>query len=199
MIRHALFASLFAAFAACSAFAQEPEKPASPDQQAMMEAWQKAAAATEIHQRIMKLAGTFNVKSQFRMGAGEAEQTSEGKTINTPILGGRFLQGEFSGQMMGAPFKGIYVWGFDNLRQRHVAAWMDDMSTAMMHGYGTADTAGKVITWQFEHIDPLTKKTATCRHVTTIESDDRYTYEIFDQSPDGKEFRGVLLSYERAR
>jgi hypothetical protein len=100
---------------------------------------------------------------------------------------------------MGMPFKGMYFWGFDNLRRQHVSAWIDDMNTAMMHGYGTPDAAGRVITWQFEFIDPMTNKPTTCRHVTTIESDDRYTYEIFDKTPDGKEFRSVLLTYERAK
>jgi hypothetical protein len=193
---------VFCTFVACiasAAFGQDAPKPDAAQEQAMMEAWMKAATPGAAHQRIMKLAGTFNVKSQFRMGPDAPEQSSEGKTVNTVILNGRFLQGDFSGQMMGQPFKGMYLMGFDNLRQQYVSAWADDMSTSLMHGFGTIDDTGKTITWTFDYLDPMTQKPAQQRHVTTIESDDRYIYEIFDKTPDGKEFRSVLLTYERAK
>ena len=41
------------------------------------------------------------------------------------LLGGRFLQQEFSGEMMGSLYHGIGFTGHDNHTQKYVSTWME--------------------------------------------------------------------------
>ena len=48
------------------------------------------------------------------------------------ILGGRYLEQRYEGTMMGQPFSGIGVTGFDNYKKKFVSTWVDSMGTAIM-------------------------------------------------------------------
>ena len=37
-----------------------------------------------------------------------------------------------------------YIYGFDNAKQKHVQAWIDNFGTLIMMGEGTADEAGTI-------------------------------------------------------
>lgn len=47
------------------------------------------------------------------------------------VLDGRFPYQEFNGQMMGQPYNGIGMDGYDNITKKYVTAWFD----TMRHGY----------------------------------------------------------------
>ena len=49
------------------------------------------------------------------------------------LLDGRFLQQEFTGEMMGQPFSGVGINAYDNLRKRYVTTWIDTMGTGIFH------------------------------------------------------------------
>ena len=70
------------------------------------------------------------------------------------LLDGRFLQQEFTGDMMGQPFSGIGTDGYDNLRKKYVTTWIDTMGTGIFFMEGTASADGKTITLKGGHDEP---------------------------------------------
>ena len=50
----------------------------------------------------------------------------------------------FAGDMMGSPFSGIGLNGYDNNTGKYVSTWMDTMSTAILYFEGTAGPDGKL-------------------------------------------------------
>lgn len=88
--------------------------------------------------------------------------------------------------MMGSPFTGIGVTGYDNHTKKYVSTWMDSMSTTILVFEGTASTDGKTIT-QESHYDTPFKGPLTWRSVTEIVDDNTWSFEMFGTDKDGKE------------
>jgi hypothetical protein len=175
------------------------QKAPSAEQQAMMEAWQKAATPGAPHARLKAMAGTFDAVTRMWMQPGAAPQESKGKSENKLIFDGRFLHQEFKGTMMGQPFTGIGYTGYDNTRKKYVGSWMDSMGTSLTYSDGTADPAGKVLTMGMKVADPVTGKETTNRTVTRIESDAKHVFEMYETAPDGKEFKSMEIVYTRSK
>jgi hypothetical protein len=113
------------------------------------------------------------------------------------ILGDRWIMEEFEGQMMGGPFGGLGITGYDNVKKKYVNIWMDTMGTGAMISEGTADAAGKIITYIGTYEDPATNKTKTYRSISKFVSDSKHTFEMYDKTPEGKEFKCLDIVYTR--
>jgi len=176
--------------------ATQPAGPSEADMQKMMEMMQPGAE----HKRFEPLVGKFSAKSQWRMSEQEPWQSSEGESVNTMILGGRYLQQVFMGEMMGQPFKGLGMMGFDTMKKKYISLWMDEMSTSMMTSEGTADSAGKVLTFGGDMLCPMDGTMKPFHFTYTITDADNHSFEMF--SPDmktGKEFSGLKIVYTRVK
>ncbi|MBI4816064.1 MAG: DUF1579 domain-containing protein [Deltaproteobacteria bacterium] len=185
--------------------AGEPEKPGAaapaaaeqkPDP--MMEAWMKAATPGPQHQLLKSLAGNFTVASKAWMDPKAPPMESAGKMKAQMTLGDRFLHQTLESQMMGQPFTGAGLIGFDNVKGKFVSTWSDTMGTMIMMFEGTADKTGNVITMTGEYLDPMTKKKKKMRTVMKVESADKQTFELYDQDKKGKEFKAMEAVYTRA-
>jgi len=118
---------------------------AAMDSAAMAE-MMKYAAPAEHHKHLETLVGAFDADVTMWMTPGSEPQKSTGQAKNEMILGGRYLQGTYTGEFMGQPFHGITLTGYDNYAQKYVNLWIDDMSTIAMVSEGSCDAAGKVFT-----------------------------------------------------
>jgi Protein of unknown function (DUF1579) len=124
---------------------------------------------------------------------------SPGTSEQRMILDGRFLQQDFCGDMMGVPFNGIGVTGYDNHRKAYVSTWMDSSSTSIMVFEGTAGAAeGRRITQTARSDDPI-RGPMTWRSITTIKDDDTHLFERFTIDKEGREVRMMEITYTRKR
>jgi hypothetical protein len=94
-------------------------------------------------------------------------------------------------------FQGIGYWGYDNVKQQYVSVWMDSMGTGISIEYGTCDDSHKVFTMHGEYDDPWTGQHKKTRSVTTIINDGKFTFEMFEVGPDGKEVRTLHVVQTR--
>ncbi|MGB7156483.1 MAG: DUF1579 domain-containing protein, partial [Tepidisphaeraceae bacterium] len=149
---------------------------------------------------LKKMVGTFDADVAVKMAADAPEMKSKGKEVNEMILGGKFLKSDFSGDMMGQPFKGVNLGGYDNMKKKYVSVWADSIGTGMMTSEGEADASGKKITYGGEYPCPQEGgKIKKFRQVLTIVDGDHHEFEMFEAGPDGKEFRGLYIKYTRAK
>ena len=114
--------------------------------------------------------GSWKTRTKSWLSPGEPPVKSEGHCEQKMILGGRFLHQEFNGDMMGAPFVGIGVNGYDNHTQKYVSTWMDSMATGLYYFEGQADAEGKTITQTCPYDDPM-KGPVTWRSITRFIDD----------------------------
>ena len=123
--------------------------------------------------------------------------SSESVAEMTPIMGGRWLIERMSGvmEMMGEKhlFQGFGLFGYDNLKKKHLFVWVDNGSTAMMIGEGEEDSTGN-ITYYSEMMDPLTGDPINYKSITRNISDDKAIFEMYEQQPDGSWFKHMEIS-----
>lgn len=137
------------------ALAQRKIEEAKPDFQTVMEVWQKLATPGKPHELLANRVGSWSTKSRHWMEPDKPPMEFRGSCERKMILGGRFLQEEFSGEMMGTPFTGIGVIGYDNHRKKYVSNWMDTMGTGIYYLEGTASADGKTISMETRFEDPI--------------------------------------------
>lgn len=173
------------------------KKPAKEmDPQAMMELYQKLATPGEPHKLFASLAGSWTTTTKEWMEPGKPPTESTGTADLKMLLDGRFLYQEFTSQMMGQPFSGIGIDGYDNLRKKYVTTWIDTMGTGFFTMEGTASADGKTITLKGQHAEPGGGQ-MTHRAVWKIADSNTQTFDMYGTHQGGKEMKMLEIAYTR--
>jgi len=170
-----------------SVFAQETKT----DQQKAMDAYMKAMAPNENHAFLKSFAGQWNVTSTMWMQPGAPPSVSSSTCSAELILRGRYVMMKYQGAMMGQPFEGIQIIGYDNTQKKYNAFWIDNTGTSFYLTTGTRDAAGNTFNDTGLWPDPMTGGASKVRAVTKFIGPDEFTYELFMVGPDGKEFKSL--------
>ena len=178
------------------AIAKEKKAEKQMDPQAMMEAYAKLATPGEPHKQFASLAGSWTTKTKEWMEPGKPPTESTGSAEMKMVLGGRFLQQEFSGDMMGQSYSGIGTTGYDNLRKRYVSTWIDSMGTGVFVMEGTASPDGKTITLKGQHAE-LGGGQMSHRAVWKIVDANSQTFDMYGTHKGGKEMKMMEITYTR--
>ena len=182
------------AFASVSAQAP-PEM--TPEQKAEMEAWTKAGTPGPQHQALAGTVGNYDVKMKSWMEPGGQPMEDTGTVERKMELDGRVLVEHLNGAMMGQPFVGHGMMGYNNVTGKYWSTWNDSMSTALFVSEGTCD-AKNACTFKGSMVDPITKKPTNTRMTTRWTSP---TVEVFEMyGPDkktGKEFKMMEITYTK--
>ncbi|MHC4427439.1 MAG: DUF1579 family protein, partial [Planctomycetota bacterium] len=137
------------------------------------------------HALLMESVGVWQYETT-QFGEEGKTHTSPGRAEVESILNGRFVFEHVSGEPMmegGQPFEGFGIYGFDNAKQKHVFAWVDNHGTMIMTGEGTADPTGKEITYYSEFPGP-TGETIQTKMTTKIESAEKHVMGMYKRMPD---------------
>jgi hypothetical protein len=150
------------------------------------------------HAKLKQIAGEWETKGKFHIpGAPATESTGEYKAAME--VGGLFLVGQFKGEMLGQPFFGRGLTGYDTFKKKLTGVWVDSMSTALYTTEGSWDKSGKVLTEHMEGPDPATGKTMKMRTVLEIADKDHMTMKMYGPDPQGKEFLMMEIAYTRKK
>ena len=127
--------------ATAMARAAEPAK-SDPARDAMMSETARLAAPTARHSALRAMEGTWKTVTKSWYGPGEPT-ISQGTCENRLVMGGRYLEQRMKGTLLGQPFEGYGLTGYDNRKNEYVVMWADNASTWIMHGAGQMDDARK--------------------------------------------------------
>lgn len=203
MIRkHLLSTATLALLLSGSLAAQDTATQASaapamtPEMQAMMQAYQKAGTPGAEHQRLAAMAGNYDLTVKSWHAPDAPPATDPGTATRKMILGGRVMVEEVSSQMMGQPFHGQGLHGFDNTTGKYWSTWNDSMSTGVMVSEGSCDADGAcAITGTFN--DPVSGKPQTSRMTTRWTDPGTQVFEMYGPGPDGKETKMMEITYKK--
>ena len=162
----------------------------------MMEMMMKLAAPSEGHQLLEGLVGTWAAETSMLMSPTGEPEVSAGTLVNELVLGGRFIQSSYSGTANGMPFEGIGFTGFNNSTGGYEGFWIDNFGTLLSPiSHGSYDPETRALTMERTLNDP-NFGIVTMRDVTTIESENVHTLEMFSPGPEG-EYRNLKIVYTR--
>jgi hypothetical protein len=165
-----------------TAIAVAQDKKMSEQEMAAMQEYMKIAAPGEHHKNLDYFVGNWNTVTRTWMAGPESTPTeTKGTSAVKWILDGRFIMEEHKGQMMGMPYEGMGLTGYDNYRNMYTSLWTSNMGTNMIAMTGALDPSGKVFTYYGEMDEPMLKITGrTIKYIATIKSPDQYVFEVID-------------------
>jgi hypothetical protein len=180
--------------------AQETKaKAPTAEQQAMMQAWQKAATPGPNHQLLGSLTGEWAFTTKMWMEPGAPPESSTGTAIYTPLMDGRYIQGDYKGTFGGMAFRGLGLTGYDNVAQHFTATWADNMGTSIMLMTGTYEPLTKTFTYLGDMDDVMKPGTKVkVRQNVKILNGDSHVMEWYE-SRGGREIKTMEIAYTRQK
>jgi hypothetical protein len=161
------------------------------------------------HAQLAKTAGDFTTATKWRMDANQPWMEFTGTSKRTMIMGGRYLQEDADGlmEMPGGPdgkptktaFKGLGIFGYNNISKQYEGSWVGNMGTGVMQMTGQSGDNGKTVEWKGTCDDPMTERPVVMRMVATHKDDDHGVVEFYTPGQDGKEFKTMEITYTRAK
>ena len=160
------------------------------------------------HKLLGDLAGTWNYKVKFWMNPDPKAPPSEasGSSVTKAIMGGRYYTTDVNGmmkmpgadgKMKDVEFKGMAFHGYDNVKQKFVSSWIDNMGTGVMMSEGTYDPATKTFTYNAE-IEAMPGMKQKVREAIRIVDKDHHTFEYYEDRG-GQEAKTMEINYTRKK
>ena len=171
-----------------------------PDQQAMMEAWEKAGTPGAQHRQLAEhFVGTWTANQKMWMDPSAEPMTQTGKATTTQIMDGRHLRMDYEGAFMGQPFKGVSYMGYDNVTGAYYGTWIDSMGTGFFLAHGSYDPATRTYTFKGELADPMQAGAKmSIREVMRIVDADTHVFEWYE-THGGAEMKTMEIEYTRVK
>src|SRR5947207_6068793 len=93
-------------------------------------------------------------------------------------------------------FKGMGIEGYDNVKKKFVASWIDNMGTGVQFSEGTYDPATKTFTYTSE-MEMIPGMKTPVREVVKATDKDHMILEWYEKR-DGQEKKTMEINYTRA-
>jgi hypothetical protein len=167
------------------------------EEQDAMKAYMEAIAPNAHHEAFNHRVGEFAAVVKVWPAPGVEPVSSEGKSTYQLVLGGRFLTQQMEGQVMGMPFVGMGVNGFDKVKGKHTAYWVDSMGTQAVYSEGDCSDHCMKEWYTFNIADPMSGEERKVKMVTVIKSKDEHVFEWYQPGPDGEMYKSMEIAYTR--
>lgn len=186
---------------AIPAAAQEgvaPVRDAEADAEALA-AYLVAANPGEEHERLASLEGTWVVTGKFWPEPGAEPITATHSSVMRMALGRRYLIEELDGDLWGEEFRGMGITAYDNIEEKYITTWIDNLSTGILILSGRYDQNRDAVVMTGDYTDPVTEQKRFLKSVERVTEDGTRVYEHWEVSDDGSEFKVMELTYRRKR
>ena len=168
----------------------------TPQQQAEMEIYIKAGTPGAPHKMLAATAGTYDLKIKSWDAPGTPPMESTGTAVRSVDLEGRVVVERVTATMMGMPYTGQSMTGYDNVTGKYWSTWTDTMSTGIMVSEGSCDERQSCTytgSWQ----DPVRKSVVTARMTMRWPSPTTEVFEMHGPGRDGKEMKMMEITYTK--
>src|SRR5262249_23101341 len=150
------------------------------------------------HDILKKDEGVWDATVEATMAPGAPPAVSKGVETVKATGGGLWYVSDFKSEMMGQPFEGHGVTGYDPIKKKYVGTWVDSMSSGLATSEASYDPATKSMTAWMEGPD-MTGKVVKMRAVTEWKDADTRVFTLYQPGPDGKEVTGLKITYKRRK
>ncbi len=183
---HTTFAAAALYLFASAAVAQDHGKTPAPAEASM--SMPKPSAE---HDNLKKAEGTWDAVVE-----GMGMETSKGTSEMKMTLNGFWLQDHFVGSFGGQQFEGHGTTGYDPIKGKYVATWIDNMSPALLMTEGTYDMKTRTLTMTGDGYNMAGQK-VKMRNLTIHKDANTVVFEMYQTGSDGKEQKIMWITYTR--
>ena len=165
---------------ACVLLAATPiQEGPEPSPEEAMKAYMAAAAPGPAHRELDRFAGTRDVTVEAYLRPGAPPAVSTGTQTNRWTLGGRWMNGDYAGTFLGAPFEGLWRIGYDNTAKEYVGTWTDTVSTGLLIDRGDYDARADAFTLTGTATDPVSGGKVVSKSIYEFDGPDKFTVTSF--------------------
>lgn len=170
------------------------------DTAAAMKAWMDYATIGEPHKMLAKADGAWTGETTSWMADGAPPVTSTSTSTSKMIMDGRYQVTEFTGDMMGMPFKGMGIMGYDNYKKTFFSTWIDNMGTGIMTMEGPWDDATKSMTLTGKYKNPANGLDCEMKEIFKMVDDNTQVLEMYgpDQQT-GKQYKTMEIKFTKKK
>ena len=172
----------------------------SAEEMAHMQEYMKLMQPGQAHKHLHYYVGTWNTVTKVWMGGpGTTPTASTGTSTFKSVLDGNWVMEEHAGSMMGMPYQGIGMMGYDNYKKLYVGTWFSNMGTEMLQMAGARDPKTGTVTMYGAMDEPqLGVHGRMVKYVTTPTDDDHFTFGIIDLHA-GDDHKVIEINYTRRK
>jgi hypothetical protein len=163
-----------------------------------MKSWVEYMTPGKAHEMMASMTGDWNESTKYWLAPDSKPQSSEGSATFQMILGGRYMQGKHTGQMMGKPFDGMSLDAYDNGKKEHISIWIDNMGTGVIVTHGAYNEKSKVLTMTGTMYDPMQKIDIPTRDEISWDGNDKMIHKMYTIM-NGKEFENLEITLTRKK
>ena len=176
----------------------DPAKGMSPEDQAKMAECMMMAQPGDHHKHLEIFVGSWLTKTKVWMsGPGSDPLESSGTSKFKWVLDGRFVQEAHHGSMMGMPYEGIGMIGYDGFRNMYTTSWYSNMGTNVLASTGARNPETGVFTYYGQMDEPaLNVVGRVVKYVCRFENSNKFVFSIIDLHA-GDDYKVIEIAYER--
>lgn len=145
------------------------------------------------HAELKALEGTWDCVMKAADGTD-----AKGSCVYKMECGGFWLTSNFTMDFGGMPFQGKGMDGYDPVKKKYVALWVDSMSPMPMIFEGGYDAKKEKLTMTADGPGP-DGKPAKWRSVTVHKDKDHQTFDMFVTAVGGQEQKMMTIEYTRKK
>ena len=183
-------------------------QPSAADMQKMMQQMMEMSKLNENHKLLSSLDGNWDYTIRFWMNPdpNAKPQESKGTATRKSVMGGRYVMMDVSGKMQmpgedgkmkDVMFKGMGMEGYDNVKKKFVASWIDNMGTGIESSEGTYDPATKSFTYTSE-IEAIPGMKTQIREVVKVPDSNHMSLDWYENQGGGEK-KTMEISYTKKK
>lgn len=149
------------------------------------------------HALLKSFVGTWDAAIKGYMEPGKPPMESKG-TETITSMGDFWIVIDHQSEIVGAPYRGHAMRGYDALKKKYVNTWADTMSGSLMIFEGGYDEATKTFTL-YADAPGMDGKPARWKGVHVLKSADQNVFTLSVGGPDGKDFVCMEITYTKRK
>lgn len=169
----------------------------TPSHDEMMKAWEAYMTPGEMHKILEASNGEWTAEITMWMDPNGQPVKSKGTMSNKMIYDGRYLEGHYTGDMMGKQMLGSGITGYDNAKKQFESTWIDNMGTGIMKMTGTYEPSTKTITFTGGQTDPMTGNEMQVKETLQMVDANNQVMTMYMTPASGSEFKTMEIKFKR--
>ena len=163
-----------------------------------MKAWTDYMTPGEVHKMIAQTDGLWNEEITMWMDPAAKPEKYTATAKAEMVMGGRYQLSKITGTMMGMPFEGMSILGYDNATKLFTSTWVDNFGTGTLTMVGTWDAPTQSITLKGKMVDPMKGKEIWSKQVIKFIDNDTQEMEMYDNK-NGTETKNMVIKSTRKK
>src|SRR5437879_9023612 len=179
-----------------------------PNAADMMKQMMEMSKLNENHKLLSSLDGNWDYTIKFWMNPdpNAKPQESKGTATRKSVMGGRYVMMDVSGKMQmpgedgkmkDMQFKGMGIEGYENVKNKFIGSWIDNMGTGIQFSEGTYDPATKTFTYTYE-VEMVPGMKTAVREVIKIADNNHMSLEWYENQG-GQEKKTMEINYTKKK